>query len=52
MRRLQILAMLVVVGRLAAACSSPAPSGMLETLGDGEGELNMVIGRLRRGRNE
>jgi putative spermidine/putrescine transport system substrate-binding protein len=43
MRQLQILAMLVVVGLLAAACSSPAPSGMLEELGDGEGELNIII---------
>jgi putative spermidine/putrescine transport system substrate-binding protein len=42
-RQLRIPALLIVAGLLAAACSSPAPSGMLEELGDGEGELNLVI---------
>jgi len=42
-RQLRIPALLVVVGLLAAACSSPTPSGMLDEIGEGEGELNLVI---------
>jgi putative spermidine/putrescine transport system substrate-binding protein len=42
-RQLRIPALLIVGGLLAAACSSPAPSGMLEEIGEGEGELNLVI---------
>jgi putative spermidine/putrescine transport system substrate-binding protein len=43
MRRLRFSAFFVGLGLLAAACGSPAPSGMLEELGDGEGALNLVI---------
>ncbi len=43
MRQLRIPALVIVTGLLVAACSSPAPSGMLEELGEGEGELNLVI---------
>jgi putative spermidine/putrescine transport system substrate-binding protein len=43
MRNHRFAAAIVGLGLLAAACSSPAPSGMLEELGDGEGELNLVI---------
>jgi len=43
MRKLQIMAGVVVVGLLVAACEPEGPSGMLQELGDGEGELNLVI---------
>ncbi|HUG94820.1 MAG TPA: extracellular solute-binding protein [Pleomorphomonadaceae bacterium] len=43
MRTLRIPALMVVLGLVAAACASPAPSGMLEQLGEGEGELNLII---------
>lgn len=54
MTKLRIPALLVVLGLVAAACASPAPSGMLETLGEGEGELNLVIwaGYAERGEND
>jgi putative spermidine/putrescine transport system substrate-binding protein len=43
MRNLRIPALVIVAGLLAAACGSPVPSGMLEEIGEGEGELNLVI---------
>ena len=45
MRTLRITAALAVVALVSAACSSgsPAPSGMLSTLPDAEGALNLVI---------
>jgi putative spermidine/putrescine transport system substrate-binding protein len=45
MRTLRIAAALAVVALVSAACSSgsPAPSGMLSTLPDAEGALNLVI---------
>jgi putative spermidine/putrescine transport system substrate-binding protein len=54
MRNLRIPTLLVVLGLVAAACASPAPSGMLEQLGEGEGELNLVIwaGYAERGEND
>ncbi|MGH2462521.1 MAG: extracellular solute-binding protein [Candidatus Limnocylindria bacterium] len=54
MKKLRISALFVVLGLVAAACASPAPSGMLEQLGEGEGELNLVIwaGYAERGEND
>jgi len=54
MRKLRIPALMVVLGLVAAACASPAPSGMLEQLGEGEGELNLIIwaGYAERGEND
>jgi putative spermidine/putrescine transport system substrate-binding protein len=54
MTKLRIPALLVGLGLVAAACASPAPSGMLEQLGEGEGELNLVIwaGYAERGEND
>jgi len=43
MRQLRIPALVAVLGMLGAACASPAPSGMLQQLGEGEGALNLVI---------
>ena len=54
MSKLRIPALIVVLGLVAAACASPAPSGMLEQLGEGEGELNLIIwaGYAERGEND
>ena len=54
MRQLRIPALLMALGLVVAACASPAPSGMLEELGDGEGELNLIIwsGYAERGEND
>ena len=54
MRHLRIPAMLVVFGVLAAACGSPAPSGMLNELPAAEGELNLIIwaGYAENGAND
>jgi putative spermidine/putrescine transport system substrate-binding protein len=43
MRQFRIPALLAIAGLMAAACGSPAASGMLEQLGEGEGELNLII---------
>ena len=54
MRSLRIPALLVVLGMLAAACGSSVPSGALTELGNGEGELNLIIwaGYAERGEND
>ena len=43
MRTFRITALLAGIGLLAAACGTSVPSGALTELGDGEGELNLVI---------
>lgn len=43
MRRLTIPAVMVAIGMVLAACGSTVPSGALTSLGDGEGELNLII---------
>jgi putative spermidine/putrescine transport system substrate-binding protein len=43
MRQLRIPALLVVIGLIAAACGQAGPSGALTELGEGEGELNLII---------
>jgi len=43
MRQLRIPALLTVIGLFAAACGQAGPSGALTELGDGEGELNLII---------
>jgi putative spermidine/putrescine transport system substrate-binding protein len=43
MRRLTIPAVMVAIGMVMAACGTSVPSGGLTTLGDGEGELNLII---------
>jgi len=43
MRQLRIPALLVVIGLIAAACGQAGPGGALTELGDGEGELNLII---------
>ncbi|MEO8251966.1 MAG: extracellular solute-binding protein [Chloroflexota bacterium] len=43
MRRLTIPAALVTIGMVMAACGSTVPSGALTSLGDGEGQLNLII---------
>ena len=43
MRHLRIPALLVVIGLIAAACGQAGPGGALTELGDGEGELNLII---------
>ncbi len=54
MRRLRIPALLATLGLLAAACGTGAASGAPTSLGDGEGELNLVIwaGYAERGEND
>jgi putative spermidine/putrescine transport system substrate-binding protein len=43
MRQLRIPGLLMVAVLALAACGTSGPSGMLEELGDGEGEVNLVI---------
>jgi putative spermidine/putrescine transport system substrate-binding protein len=43
MRRLTIPAVMVTIGLVMVACGTSVPSGALTSLGDGEGELNLVI---------
>jgi putative spermidine/putrescine transport system substrate-binding protein len=43
MRNLKIPALLIVVAMFTAACSQSGTGDMLQELGDGEGELNIVI---------
>ena len=43
MRQLRMSCLVIVAGLLAAACSVAGAQRMLEELGDGEGELNLVI---------
>jgi putative spermidine/putrescine transport system substrate-binding protein len=43
MRRLTIPAVMVAIGMVMGACGTSVPSGGLTTLGDGEGELNLII---------
>ena len=43
MRRLTIPAVMVAIGMVMAACGASVPSGALTSLGDGEGELNLII---------
>jgi putative spermidine/putrescine transport system substrate-binding protein len=43
MRRLTIPAVMVAIGVVMAACGTSVPSGALTSLGDGEGELNLII---------
>ena len=43
MRQLRIPALLVGIGLIAAACGQAGPGGALTELGDGEGELNLII---------
>jgi putative spermidine/putrescine transport system substrate-binding protein len=54
MRQLRIPALLIVVGLIAAACGQAGPSGALTELGEGEGELNLIIwaGYAERGEND
>jgi len=42
-RHLRIPALVIAFGMVAAACGTAGPSGMLEELGEGEGELNLII---------
>jgi putative spermidine/putrescine transport system substrate-binding protein len=43
MRRFTIPAVMMTIGLVMAACGTTAPSGGLTSLGDGEGELNLII---------
>ena len=43
MRRITIPAVMVAIGMVMAACGASVPSGALTSLGDGEGELNLII---------
>ncbi len=43
MRQLRIPVLAMATVMVLAACGQSGPSGMLEQLGDGEGELNLVI---------
>jgi putative spermidine/putrescine transport system substrate-binding protein len=43
MRHLRIPALFVVIGLFAAACGTNVPAGALTDLGEGEGELNLII---------
>lgn len=43
MKRLRFPTLLIVAGLFVAACGTAGPSGMLQQLGEGEGELNLVI---------
>jgi putative spermidine/putrescine transport system substrate-binding protein len=43
MRNIRIMAIFVSLGLVVAACGTSLPSGMLAELGDGEGELNLII---------
>src|SRR3989304_9450361 len=43
MRSIRTTALFVSVGMVTAACGTSLPAGMLEKLGEGEGELNLVI---------
>jgi len=43
MRSIRTTALFVSVGMVTAACGTSLPSGMLDKLGEGEGELNLVI---------
>ncbi|HET9497390.1 MAG TPA: ABC transporter substrate-binding protein [Candidatus Limnocylindria bacterium] len=43
MRQLRIPGLLLVAVLVLSACGTSGPSGMLEELGDGEGELNLII---------
>ena len=43
MKRLRFPALVMIAGLLLAACGTAAPSGMLQELGEGEGELNLII---------
>ena len=54
MRTLRVPAILVTFGLLAAACGVGAPAGAPTSLGDGEGELNLIIwaGYAERGEND
>jgi len=54
MRRLTIPAVMVAIGMVMAACGASVPSGALTSLGDGEGELNLIIwdGYAERGEVE
>jgi Spermidine/putrescine-binding periplasmic protein len=43
MRRLTIPAVMAAIGLVMAACGSSLPSGALQSLGDNEDELNLII---------
>jgi len=43
MKRLRFPTLLIVAGLFVAACGTAGPSGMLQQLGEGEGELDLVI---------
>jgi len=43
MNRLRFPTLLIVAGLFVAACGTAGPSGMLQQLGEGEGELDLVI---------
>jgi len=43
MKRLRFPTLVIAAGLLMAACGTAGPSGMLQELGEGEGELNLVI---------
>lgn len=43
MKRLRFPTLVIVAGLSVAACGTAGPSGMLQQLGEGEGELNLVI---------
>lgn len=43
MSHLRIPALFVVIGLVAAACGPSVPAGALTELGEGEGELNLII---------
>ncbi|HET7520285.1 MAG TPA: extracellular solute-binding protein [Candidatus Limnocylindria bacterium] len=43
MKTLRVGALAMTLGLVAAACGTSGPQGMLQELGDGEGELNLII---------
>jgi putative spermidine/putrescine transport system substrate-binding protein len=43
MKQLRFPTLVIVVGLFVAACGTAGPSGMLQELGEGEGELNLII---------